>query len=268
VVQLPSEEEFMKILEKSGLSKKDIEEKVKQTIDRMKGLINEETALYILIKELGLDSNEHRQESSSEKDTFIKEIKEPSNNICVVGRIIDKTPVREFTKKNDGKKGLLSKFSINDGTGSINVILWDDRAKYVDQEDFKLNELVRVLNGQVKKDKEGKFEIHIGNKGDIELNPTDVDYKLYPKQELTNNSNGPSVMSKSIQISDINSTVKNVSIEGEIVLIDDPKIIDKKEKTLTLQKLMIKDSSGTITIVFWNEDIQKLKEFIENFISD
>lgn len=262
---MPSEEEFVKILEHSGLSKREIEEKVKQTIDRMKGLINEETALYILIKELGLDSNDHKQQSSSEKDTPIQEIKEPNNNICVVGRIIDKSDVREFTKKNDGKKGIFSKFTIGDSTGVISVILWDDRAKYVQHDDFKVNELVRIINGQVKKNKDGKFEIHIGNKGNIELNPNDVDYNLYPK-DISEKLNEKQIENNIIKISEINSPKQNVTIEAEVILKDEIKVIDKKEKTLTLQKLMVKDNTGSITIVFWNEDTSKLKEIQEGDI--
>lgn len=262
VVYLPSEEEFMKILERSGLSKKEIEEKVKQTIDRMKGLINEETALYILIKELGLDSNDHIQQSSSEKDTLIQEIKDLSNNICVVGRIIDKSDLREFTKKTDGKKGLFSKFIIKDTTGDIGVILWDDRAKYVQQEDFKLNELVRVINGQVKKNKDGKFEIHVGNKGSLEFNPNDVDYKLYPK-EMMDQLKENRIENNTIKISEINSPKQNITIEAEVILKEEVKIIDKKEKTLTLQKIMVKDNTASITITFWNDDINKLKDIQE-----
>jgi hypothetical protein len=47
---------YTTLLINSGLSKKEIDKSVKSSIEKMHGMINEETALYVLIKEKGLDS--------------------------------------------------------------------------------------------------------------------------------------------------------------------------------------------------------------------
>ena len=44
-----------------------------------------------------------------------------------------------------------------------------------------IDEIVRILNGSVKKNRDGEIELHVGNRGDVEINPNDVDNKKYPK---------------------------------------------------------------------------------------
>jgi len=176
---LPSEEYYFNFLLNSGLSKVEINKLVQEQIDKMKGLINEETALFIIAKDKGLNIEENKKLASSEKDITIGSIDEGKHNINVVGRIVEFIEVRDFNRK-DGTKGYYSWFWIKDMTGEIKVVLWDDRAKYVEQEAFKENELVRILNGQVKRNRDSVIEIHIGNRGDIEFSPTDVDYNKFP----------------------------------------------------------------------------------------
>ena len=244
----------MSILEQSGLSKKEIQDRVKETIDRMKGLINEETALYIIIKEMGLDSGEHKSEASSERDLNINEVTEPINNLCTVGRVIDFTKPRTFTRKNGKGKGQYSRFWLKDTTGEITVVLWDQKANYVEHKGFGVNELVRIVNGQSKPNRDGKIEIHVGNRGDLELNPTDVDYTKYPKFDQS---------SEVTKIKDISMNQRRINVQGQIILKPEPRIIDKPDKTLTLQKITIQDDSGSIPVIFWNEASEQIKDFQE-----
>jgi ssDNA-binding replication factor A large subunit len=249
-VNLPSEEELIKlIMDKKGLTKAQIDELVKKQIDKMKGLINEETALFIIKKSMGLDGDEHKQQATSEKDTPIKEINENLKNVNALGRITDFMQCREFNRK-DGTKSFFSSFWIKDVTGEIKVVLWDDRAKYVEQEAFKINEVVRVLNGQVKKSRDGALEVHIGNKGDVELSPSDADMKLVPKF---------SQVTSKVKISEISIQTRKISVQGTVIIVENTRNFSKKDnsKSLSLRRITIRDESASIPIVFWNEDIEK-----------
>ncbi len=252
---MPSEEELINILQKSGLSKADINGKVKEQIEKMKGLINEETALFIIVKELGLDTNEHTKLSSSEKDLKIKDLKNSDGilrNVNVVGRITDISSLRSFNRK-DGNKGYVSNFWIKDSTGEIRTVLWDDRAKYVEQDEFKINELVRILNGNLKKNRDGNLEIQVGNKGDIELNPSDVDYKDYPKLDSKQDK---------VNISEISIQMRKICVQGMIIDKGEIRTFNKKgtNEQISNQRIMIKDKTGSIPIIIWNDDIDKISK--------
>lgn len=252
---MPSEEFYFKLLLKSGISNAEISELVKKQIDKMKGLINEETALFIIAKERGLNTDEHKIMASTDKDYAISELDDTKRNVNIVGRIVDFMAPRKFNKK-DGTISYWSNFWIKDASGEIKILLWDDRAKYVEHEDFKTNEIVRILNGYVKKNRDGEIELHVGNRGDVEINPNDVDNKKYPKINQKDDLRN---------ISDFTIQMRRASVQGTVILIYDLRIFDRKNSLEKgkVQRIIIKDDSGDIPVVFWNEDTNKLREITE-----
>ncbi len=154
----------------------------------------------------------------------------------------------------------IAPFKIFDGKNQIKVQLWDERAKIVKDNSFSNNIIVRVLNGQVKRGRDQDLEIHIGSRGDIEISPSDVnptsispiDYSKYK-----------------VKISEITPNTKiskdTISVEGSVDQIFPKRTVKSKStnEDLFVQRLILKDETGTIPVVFWNEDtkvIEKLHE--------
>ena len=173
VLFLASEEEYIKKLEEHGLSKEEIDRRVKEAISKMKGWIDEKTALFVVAKEEGLEVDSQAIKQSSEQDYTIEQLSESTQNVNVVGRVTSFNEVRSFNRK-DGSTGQYSSFTIFDGKDQIKVQLWDERANVVKDNSFANDVLVRVLNGQVKRGRDQDLEIHIGYRGDIEISPADI----------------------------------------------------------------------------------------------
>ncbi len=106
---MASEEEYIKKLEEHGLSKEEIDRRVKEAISKMKGWIDEKTALFVVAKEEGIEVDSQAIKQSSEQDFLIEQLSESTQNVNVVGRVISFNDVRSFNRK-DGSTGQYSSF--------------------------------------------------------------------------------------------------------------------------------------------------------------
>ncbi|MCX6767771.1 MAG: OB-fold nucleic acid binding domain-containing protein [Candidatus Micrarchaeota archaeon] len=63
-----------------------------------------------------------------------------------------------------------------------------------------------------------------------------------------------------MKISELQPGTGNVSIQAEVVSIEAPREINKMGRVLRVANATIKDDSGTISLVLWNENIDKVQE--------
>jgi replication factor A1 len=63
-----------------------------------------------------------------------------------------------------------------------------------------------------------------------------------------------------MNISELKVGTGSVNIEAEVVSIEAPREINKYGRKLRVANVTIKDESGSITLVLWNEQIDKVKE--------
>ncbi|MFX0039048.1 MAG: DUF2240 family protein [Promethearchaeota archaeon] len=238
-----------KIIEDTGLTRKEIQNLVEDKKNELKGLISDEGALFIIAKELGVDIKSENKDLLKEIDIFISDITQNMKNITLYGRIKEIYKVNSF-ERNDGSKGYVGSFLIHDNTGDARIVLWDNQVNIFTEPNFEKNELVKIVNGTAKKGKYGRTEIHVGSYGKVILSPEDVDYKKYPK-----------VSFKPINVSDINLNLNSLSLEGKIIQISPKTEFTRKDGELgKVQSLTLLDSTGSIRITFWNEDTEKLNE--------
>jgi len=63
-----------------------------------------------------------------------------------------------------------------------------------------------------------------------------------------------------MKISELTQGTGNVEIEAEIVGIEDTREINKMGRNLRVANATIRDDSGTMTLVLWNDAIDKVRE--------
>jgi len=237
-----------KIIEDTGLTRKEIQNLVEDKKSELKGLISDEGALFIIAKELGVDIKGENKDLLKEIEIFISDITQNMKNITLYGRIKEIYNVNSF-EKSDGTKGYVGSFLLHDTTGDARVVLWDNQVNIFTEGNFEKNELIKIINGSAKKGKYGGIEIHVGNYGKIILSPEDIDYKKYPK-----------ITYESTNIREINLNLNSVSIEGKIIHLLPKKEFKRKDGELgKVQSLTVLDPSGSVRVTFWNEDTEKLK---------
>jgi replication factor A1 len=62
-----------------------------------------------------------------------------------------------------------------------------------------------------------------------------------------------------MKISELKAGTGNVEVTGEITNIEAPREINKMGRVLRVANATLKDASGTITLVLWNDDIDKVQ---------
>ncbi len=247
--EMKTEVYINKIIENTGLTRKEIQDMVGDKKNELKGLISEEGALFIIARELGVDVKEENKELIQDIDIFISDISPNMKNINLVGRINEIHRVNKFNK-TDGGVGYVGSFLLHDKTGDIRIVLWDDQVNIFNDNNFEINELVKIINGTARKGRYDELEIHIGRFGKIILSPDDIDYKDYPKIKF-----------KLSNINEINLGLKSISIEGRIIQISPIKEFTKKDGELgRVGSLTLLDSTGDTRLTFWNDDIEKIEK--------
>ena len=152
-----------KIKEEKTISDAEIEEKVKQKLDKLSGLISKEGAAHIVANELGVKLFPDPQK----KRYKIKEIMAGLRGVELIGRIVKKYETRTFNK--NGREGKIASLLLGDETGVLRVVLWDDN--HIKQaEQMQENDIIKVVNSYAKEN-QGFRELHLGNRSEIILNP-------------------------------------------------------------------------------------------------
>lgn len=152
-----------KIKEEKKISDEEIEEKVKQKLDKLSGLISKEGAAHIVANELGIKLFPDMQK----KRYKIKEIMAGLRGVEIVGRVVRKYETRIFSK--DGREGKVASLLLGDETGVLRVVLWDDN--HIKQaEEIQENDVIKVVNAYAKEN-QGFRELHLGNRSELILNP-------------------------------------------------------------------------------------------------
>lgn len=163
MLKLSYEDIKRKIKEEKGTSDEEIEEKVKQKLDKLSGLISKEGAAHIVANELGVKLFP----DSQKKRYKIKEIMAGLRGVEVVGRIAKKYETRTFNK--NGREGKVASLLLGDETGVLRVVLWDENhIKQVEQ--MQENDIIKIVNAY-SKENQGFREVHLGNRSEITLNP-------------------------------------------------------------------------------------------------
>lgn len=257
-------EKILEILEKkSGLSKEELEKKIKEKQKELSGLLSREGAAYLVAKELGIEL----------KETSFLEIKDlvsGMKRINLIGRIFKISEVHEFERK-DGTRGKVINIFIADPTGFVKLPLWDDKTELIGDE-IKLGDVVKIRNCFAKENIFGDVEISLGKYGIIEK--AEKDYGLPSVQEMEKKF--LRALHERKEIKDLEEGV--YEIKGNIVQIFKGKYIFpicpvcksglkenkceehgevKPEHALVISGI-IDDGSDNIRVVFFRENAEKI----------
>lgn len=208
---LKYEDIVKKIVEEKKLSEIEVKARIEGKLKQLSGLISKEGAAHIVANELGL-----KLFSGFTRDIQIKDIISGLGNVNINGRVIDIKEVREYNK--DGRSGKVVNFMIGDETGIIRVTLWDtNHIKLIEGGKIKVGDIVRIKSAY-SKENNGFKEIHLGNRGDILINPPNVQIgevkNLFSRDEI-------SVVSK--KINELKDGDTGVAIIGTVVQVFEPR---------------------------------------------
>ncbi|MEF8873741.1 MAG: OB-fold nucleic acid binding domain-containing protein [Candidatus Thermoplasmatota archaeon] len=136
-------------------SRDEFEEKIQKKKEQFDDLFDEEALAYMIVAE------EDRNEEAIDE---IKEV-EPGDECTVEGEIVDLGTLRTF--ENENGQGSVRNVRIDDGTGSIKVVFWNEETERIEDE-FETGMNIRVANGYVQDKGYGK-QISTGKWGEVKV---------------------------------------------------------------------------------------------------
>ena len=193
------------ILEKTNLSKEEIESRIKIKLKELSDLVTKEGAAHIIANELGIKL------ISIPKIFKIMDVLPGMKLVGLTAKVISVYETREFIK--NGKKARVASILIGDETGTTRLVLWDEHA--IDAiKSLKESDIIRI-KGASCRENNGFKELHLGNNSQMVINPEgELIENVLVRQQLVRKN-----------ISDLNQD-DNVELLGTVVQLFEPRFYE------------------------------------------
>src|SRR3989338_163556 len=200
MIKIPYEQIISKIKEEANISETEIEQKIKDKMKQLSGLISKEGAAHIVANELGI-----KLFDAFTGKLQIKNILVGLRNVETVGKVLQTYELREFTT-ND-RQGKVASFVIGDETGTIRVVMWGDQADNI--KNISKGITIKIIGGYVK-DNRGNIELHLNDRSQLIISPEGEiiknvkQYSVERKSidQLTENDNAVELLGTVVQVFD------------------------------------------------------------------
>jgi replication factor A1 len=134
----------------------------------------------------------------------VGEVKADMRGFDLEARVMKVYPPREYSK------GMMASLVAGDSTGTIRVVLWDEKSKVAGE--LKEGDAIRVRNAYSKANMNQEAEVHIGRYSEVTV---DSRSKVPTAGEISE------MMTEEKRIADLDASDRFVKITGKIVQVED-----------------------------------------------
>ncbi|MHA1482127.1 MAG: DUF2240 family protein [Candidatus Heimdallarchaeaceae archaeon] len=236
------------ISSEAGLGKEEINQLINNKMDELGEFVTALGAAHIVAREMSVDLSSEPKVTVPPMinvDQLVPEI----TNVNLLGRI---TRIYDhFTfKKKDGSDGVLQSIILEDKTGTIRVVFWDQKAGEFQKGNCSLGNPIRILGAYTRKGKDGSTEVHLGIRSHLQIRPSGIKDEDLPESK-----------DSFFKINEIKGKEVDVSIKGQITQIDDILEFERSDGSKgTKRGLIIGDETGEVLVNFWNEKSSQVKD--------
>ncbi|MHA1874376.1 MAG: hypothetical protein ACTSVB_09695 [Candidatus Heimdallarchaeaceae archaeon] len=242
-----------KIVLETGKTKDEIHKLISEHKEKLGDLVTEIGAAHIVAKDLNVDlSSREEIEKALPATTPIKDLVPNLNNVSISGRVLRIYGEYTFQSKTTNREGVLQSLIVEDKTGTIRVVCWDQKVADLRNANCKIGDPIRIIGAYTKEGKNGECELHVGNKGYVQIRPSDISETDLPEYKID-----------TYKIEKIKGTEKDLAIFG--------KITKKDEEILNFQRndgtegykvtVIIGDETGEVIVNCWNELVAEILKF-------
>jgi len=226
-----------------GVSREEVLKRLEEKRQKTGGLISDDVLLRMIATELGVEVASNMIE---EPTLLIENMVPGLSDVTVVGRVIAIFPPKS------SKKGKAASLIIADKSGTLRVVLWNNKAAYAEQNKVKVGQIVKFRHGYTREGSLGNVELHIGEKGEIEIEPKDVEKGIFP-----------TILELTTKVGALTSSLKNkrISVIGKVNKIFKPSTFVRQDSTAgKVMRLTLADETGEIPVVVWNEKVNEAEK--------
>jgi len=149
---------------RSDLKRKEILEMIEKKKRGAGDFLTDETAARIAASELGVKIVHEPIRLKIQ----IQDLVSGLNDVTVTGQVVAVYPPKTFTRR-DWTEGKLASLLVSDKSGTLRVVLWDDKVDLVEGEKIQREQKIRISHGYVRQGLDGKPELHLGQRGSIKV---------------------------------------------------------------------------------------------------
>ncbi|KYH42415.1 MAG: single-stranded DNA-binding protein [Candidatus Bathyarchaeota archaeon B63] len=242
---MPVEEIIDRILtQRRDLTRESVLQMIRERVEKAGGLLKVESAARAVAAELGLEV----AGVPLARGVPIRELISGLNNTTVVGRILHVNPPKVFVRPN-GEEGMMRSLYIADETGILRVAIWGEKAGLLDSSRI-IGRIIRLSHGYVRRGYDGRPELNIGSHGEIEIEPPGFSEGDLPPISLFFKP-----------INQIGRPGGRVNTMGLITSISQITEFTREDESAgKMRRLQIRDRSGSINVVLWNNKVDELAQ--------
>lgn len=243
-----------KIIEQILLSRPDLtrEKVIKMVENKKRGageFFTDETAARLVASDLGVEI----AREPLQLEILFQDLVSGLNDVTVTGRVIMVHPPRTYLRP-DLTEGRFARLLIADKSGTLRVVLWDDKTSLVEAGKVEQGQLVRVLHGYVREGLDGKLELHVGSRGDLQISPPNVVEGRYPP--ITQ-------FIKKIKVAAIKEEGGPVIVEGIVKTVPAIReIVTSRNEKIKVASFKLGDDTGEIWVSAWRKLAEVVKDLI------
>jgi replication factor A1 len=241
---MTTEELIQYILSKRPeISRETLLEKLKTEKNKTSGLIADATLLRLIAAEYGVEifrNTVYAQQLS------ISHLIPNLNDVTVAGRVVAIYPPKTFKGKKSGKYASLI---IADKDDVLRIMLWNDKVNLIESGEVKTGQVTRFSHGYTREDRNGKVELHLGEKSEIEINPQNLSAEDYPD-----------IGKFAMKINEITAARKSIHLVGVAKAVFPSVTFTRQDlSTGKVLRFTLADDTGEVTVVVWNEKAEELE---------
>jgi len=232
------------LLLRPNLSRKEVLKKIEEKKKGVEGYLTDETAVRIVATELGVEV----PQEIFKTEILIRDVVSGLNDATVIGRVITVNSPQAFTRL-DMTEGTVAHLLMADKTGTIRVVLWNDKTSLVETGKVVQGQIIKVSHGYVREGLDGKPELHVGSRGEIQVYFSNIKESEYPK-----------IISFIKKIAEIRKK-RRASILGVVQRLYPVSTFERPSGSQgKVMRLQLSDGTGQVTVVFWNKKVDELGE--------
>lgn len=234
------------LLVRRDLTREEVLKRIYEKKRSAEGYFLDEVAARIVAFELRVEIPKDEAETSW-TELSIEKLVSGLNDVTVTGRIIIIYPVLTFSR-SDFTEGKVARLLIADKTGTLKTVLWDNKVSLIEDEKIASGQIIRVLHGYVREGLDGKLELHVGTRGEVQISPPDITESEYPP-----------ITSFMEKINAITGKHKKTNVLGVVQRVYPASEFKRANGTHgKVRRLQLRDETGQITVVFWNQMVDEL----------
>lgn len=227
---------------RQDLTLDDVLKRIKEKKESSGGYLTDRVAARIVASELGINIS---YETPCSLQLSINDLVSGLNDVTIMGRVLQVYPPQSFKRMN-GTEGKFARLIVTDKTGSLKVVLWDDKAELVKTRNIREGYIVRVSHGYLREGRDGKLELHVGARGDIHILPQDVSERekdlLYPTR------------GSFTKIGRLKDNMRSVNVLGRIVKVEKPRLFKRSTgRKGKVSSVVLEDDTGRVRLTLWDE---------------